>query len=103
MQRVFTGLGKPLRVDAEKVDAENWRARRGTAVAMLQILSHCRTPENFIILSGNLRHSCVYDVRWRHAGTHQRSWQVVSSGMKSEFSGRLLRWLDRRNRRLYLP
>ncbi|WP_051882806.1 isoleucyl-tRNA synthetase [Salinisphaera hydrothermalis] len=98
VQRVFTWFGKPL-----MVDAENWMAHRGAAVAMLQILSHRRTPENFTILSGDVHYSFVYEVRLRHVRTHQRIWQIVSSGIKNEFPARLLRWFDRLNRWLYSP
>lgn len=98
VQRVFTWLGKPL-----MVDAENWMAHRGAAIAMLQILRHRRTPQNFTILSGDVHYSFVYEVRLRHVRTHQRIWQIVSSGIKNEFPARLLRWFDRLNRWLYSP
>ncbi|HET7313974.1 alkaline phosphatase family protein [Salinisphaera sp.] len=98
MQRVFTWFGKPL-----MVDAENWMAHRGAAVAMLQILSHRKTPENFTILSGDVHYSFVYDVTLRHVRTRQKIWQIVSSGVKNEFPARLLRWFDRLNRWLYSP
>ncbi|WP_423823983.1 alkaline phosphatase family protein [Salinisphaera sp. SPP-AMP-43] len=98
VQRVFTWFGKPL-----MVDAENWMAHRGAAVAMLQILSHRRTPENFTILSGDVHYSFVYDVRLRFARTRQQIWQVVSSGVKNEFPASLLLWFDRLNRWLYSP
>ncbi len=98
IQRIFTFFGKPL-----MVDAENWMAHRGAAVAMLQILSHRRTPENFTILSGDVHYSFVYDVVLRHMPTRQRIWQIVSSGVKNEFPATLLAWFDRLNRWLYAP
>lgn len=98
VQRVFTWFGKPL-----MVDAENWMAHRGAAIAMLQILSHRKTPENFTILSGDVHYSFVYDVQLRRVRTRQQIWQIVSSGVKNEFPARLLRWFDRLNRWLYSP
>ncbi|RJS95067.1 alkaline phosphatase family protein [Salinisphaera sp. Q1T1-3] len=98
VQRIFTFFGKPL-----MVDAENWMAHRGAAVAMLQILSHRHTPENFTILSGDVHYSFVYDVTLRKVATRQRIWQIVSSGVKNEFPQRLLSWFDRLNRWLYSP
>ena len=98
VQKIFTFFGKPL-----MVDAENWMAHRGAAVAMLQILSHRRTPENFTILSGDVHYSFVYDVVLRHRPEAQRIWQIVSSGVKNEFPERLLTWFDRLNRWLYAP
>lgn len=98
VQRVFTWFGKPL-----MVDAENWMAHRGAAVAMLQILSHRKTPENFTVLSGDVHYSFVYDVGLRHVRTQHRIWQIVSSGVKNEFPAKLLRWFDRLNRWLYSP
>lgn len=98
VQRIFTFFGMPL-----MVDAENWMAHRGAAVAVLQILSHRRTPENFTILSGDVHYSFVYDVALRYVPTRQRIWQIVSSGVKNEFPEKLLRWFDRINRWLYSP
>lgn len=98
IQRVFTLLGKPL-----IVDAENWMAHRGSASVMLNIFGHSRTPENFVILSGDVHYSFVYDVRLRFRPDRPRIWQITSSGIKNEFPHTLLEWLDRMNRWLYAP
>ncbi|MGO1461780.1 MAG: alkaline phosphatase D family protein [Marinobacter sp.] len=98
IQSVFTFLGKPL-----VVDAENWMAHRGAANVLLNVFRHSRTPENFVILSGDVHYSFAYDVRLRHRPNHPRIWQITSSGIKNEFPHMLLEWLDRMNRWLYAP
>lgn len=98
LQRIFTFFGKPL-----VVDAENWMAHRGTASVLLNIFGHSRTPETFIILSGDVHYSFAYDVRLRHKADSPRIWQITSSGIKNEFPHRLLEILDRLNRWLYAP
>jgi hypothetical protein len=98
IQSVFSFFGKPL-----VVDAENWMAHRGAASVLLNIFSHSRTPENFVILSGDVHYSFVYDVRFRRRPQHPRIWQITSSGIKNEFPHNLMEWLDRINRWLYAP
>ena len=98
IQKVFTFFGKPL-----VVDAENWMAHRGAASVLLNIFRHSRTPENFVILSGDVHYSFAYDVRLRHRPDRPRIWQITSSGIKNEFPHTLLEWLDRMNRWLYAP
>lgn len=98
IQRVFTFFGKPL-----LVDAENWMAHRGTANVLLNILRHSRTPETFVILSGDVHYSFAYDVHLRHKRHGPNIWQITSSGIKNEFPKSLLEWLDRLNRWLYAP
>lgn len=98
IQRVFTFFGRPL-----IVDAENWMAHSGTAHALFQIFRHAGTPQNFIILSGDVHYSFVYDVRLRNRPESPRIWQITSSGIKNEFPEKLLEWLDRLNRWLYAP
>ena len=98
IQSVFTFFGKPL-----VVDAENWMAHRGGANVLLNIFGHSRTPETFVILSGDVHYSFVYDVRLRHRPERPRIWQITSSGIKNEFPHTLLEWLDRVNRWLYAP
>lgn len=98
IQRVFTFFGYPL-----LVDAENWMAHRGTANVLLNIFGHSGTPENFVILSGDVHYSFAYDVRLRHKANSPRIWQITSSGIKSQFPEYLLEWLDRLNRWLYAP
>jgi hypothetical protein len=98
IQKLFTFFGKPL-----IVDAENWMAHRGAANVLLNIFGHSRTPENFVILSGDVHYSFAYDVRLRHRPERPRIWQITSSGIKNEFPHTLLEWLDRINRWLYAP
>ena len=96
IQAVFTWFGQPL-----MVDAENWMAHRGAASVLLNIFRHSRTPANFVLLSGDVHYSFVYDVRLRHRPDAPRIWQITSSGLKNQFPGALLDWLDRINRWLY--
>ena len=98
LQRVFTWFGNPL-----MVDAENWMAHKGSAQAMLNIFRHRETPRNFVVLSGDVHYSFVYDVelRGRHSGP--TIWQITSSGLRNAFPEGLLDKLDRLNRWLYSP
>ncbi|WP_313395787.1 alkaline phosphatase family protein, partial [Pseudomonas sp.] len=61
VQRVFSWLGYPL-----LVDAENWMAHRGAAQVVLNIFRHSRTPGHYVILSGDVHYSFVYEVLIRH-------------------------------------
>lgn len=97
-QRVFSALGYPL-----LVDAENWMAHRGAAQVVLNILRHSRTPGHYVVLSGDVHYSFVYEVLIRHRQQSPHLWQVTSSGIKNEFPRRLLDVLDRLNRWLYAP
>ena len=96
IQRVFTFFGKAL-----TVDAENWMAHKGTASVMLNIFRNRKTPPNFVILSGDVHYSFVYDItlRFRHNSPHIT--QITSSGIKNEFPDKLLKWFDRLNRLFY--
>ncbi|WP_028239725.1 alkaline phosphatase D family protein [Stutzerimonas azotifigens] len=98
IQRVFTWAGHPL-----LVDAENWMAHRGAARVMLNIFRHSRTPGRYVVLSGDVHYSFVYQVSIRGRDGGPQIWQVTSSGVKNEFPQRLLDWLDRLNRWLYAP
>ncbi|MNO58685.1 PhoD-like phosphatase [compost metagenome] len=98
VQSIFSRLGHPL-----LVDAENWMAHRGAAQVMLNIFTHSRTPGNYVILSGDVHYSFVYEVLIRHRQQGPKIWQITSSGVKNEFPPRLLDWLDRLNRWLYAP
>ncbi|WP_135079625.1 alkaline phosphatase family protein [Terasakiella sp. SH-1] len=98
IQRVFTWLGKPL-----MVDAENWMAHPGTANSILNVFLHSKTPQNFVILSGDVHYSFVYDVELRNRNGGPDIWQVTSSGLKNEFPKKLLNILDIVNRWLYAP
>ncbi|MFP8968047.1 alkaline phosphatase D family protein [Pokkaliibacter sp. CJK22405] len=98
VQRFFTWIGKPL-----LVDAENWMAHPGAANVMLNIFRHSRTPRHFVILSGDVHYSFVYDVHLRFKKQGPMIWQITSSGIKNEFPGKLLDIFDRLNRWLYAP
>lgn len=96
IQKVFTFFGKAL-----TVDAENWMAHKGTANVMLNIFRHYKTPPEFIILSGDVHYSFVYDVRLRFRRNSPHITQFTCSGLKNAFPDGLIKWLDRFNRVLY--
>jgi len=96
IQKVFTFFGKAL-----TVDAENWMAHKGTANVMLNIFRHYKTPPEFIILSGDVHYSFVYDVRLRFRRNSPHITQFTCSGLKNAFPDNLIKWLDRMNRVLY--
>ncbi|MBD8092364.1 alkaline phosphatase family protein [Pseudomonas fluorescens] len=98
VQKVFSWCGYPL-----LVDAENWMAHRGAAQVILNIFRHSRTPGNYVILSGDVHYSFVYEVLIRHRSAGPKIWQITSSGIKNQFPARLLEWFDRLNRWLYSP
>jgi len=98
VQKVFSWCGYPL-----LVDAENWMAHRGAAQVILNIFRHSRTPGNYVVLSGDVHYSFVYEVLIRHRKAGPRIWQITSSGIKNEFPPALLEWFDRLNRWLYSP
>lgn len=98
IQRIFTWFGHPL-----LVDAENWMAHPGSAQAILNIFRHRKTPQHFVVLSGDVHYSFVYDVELRGRVRGPDIWQICSSGVRNEFPPRLLGVLDRLNRWLYSP
>lgn len=98
IQRLFTWFGKPL-----MVDAENWMAHPGTANGILNVFRHRKTPETFIVLSGDVHYSFVYDVEMKGRRGGPQIWQICSSGLKNQFPGKLLAILDWLNRWLFAP
>jgi len=96
VQRVFTYFGQAL-----LVDAENWMAHRGAANIMLNIFRHRKTPGHFMILSGDVHYSFVYDVVLRRSQHQPVITQITCSGLKNEFPKSLLPGFDRLNRWLY--
>ncbi|MFD2167532.1 alkaline phosphatase family protein [Thalassotalea euphylliae] len=96
VQRVFTFFGNPL-----AVDAENWMAHKGTANVMLNIFRNRKTPPQFIILSGDVHYSFVYDVSHRFIRSSSRIVQITCSGIKNKFPERLIHILERCNYYLY--
>ena len=98
IQRVFTWLGRPL-----MVDAENWMAHPGAGHAIQNIFRHPQTPQHFVVLSGDVHYSFVYDVELRGHRRGPDIWQICSSGLRNTFPARLLDTLDVLNRWLYSP
>jgi hypothetical protein len=98
IQRMATLIGKPL-----AVDAENWMAHPGSASTILNIFKHPKTPQHFVILSGDVHYSFVYDIELRFSKHSPKIWQITSSGIKNEFPQPLIGILDRLNRLLYGP
>ncbi|MDU0353137.1 hypothetical protein RS130_03605 [Paraglaciecola aquimarina] len=96
IQRIFTFFGQAL-----TVDAENWMAHKGTASVMLNIFRNRKTPPNFVILSGDVHYSFVYDISLRFRQNSPHITQITSSGIKNEFPEKLLNWFDTLNRVLY--
>ncbi len=96
IQRIFTWFGHAL-----TVDAENWMSHPGAANVILNIFRHKRTPHHFVILSGDVHYSFVYDVHLRGHKESPHIWQITSSGIKNTFPSTLLRVFDRLNRWLF--
>ncbi|WP_232848576.1 alkaline phosphatase D family protein [Bowmanella yangjiangensis] len=96
VQRIFTFFGKAL-----MVDAENWMAHPGAANVILNIFRHHKTPPHFVILSGDVHYSFVYDITLRFRKHSPKILQVTASGIKNCFPAGLLRWFDRINLWLY--
>ncbi|WP_017445961.1 hypothetical protein [Gayadomonas joobiniege] len=90
VQKIFTFFGQAL-----VVDAENWMAHRGTANVLMNIFRHLNTPGHFIILSGDVHYSFVYDVSLRHKQNANKIIQFTCSGFKNEFPARLLKCFDK--------
>ncbi len=98
LQKTMTMLGQPL-----VIDAENWMAHPGSANTLLSILTHPKTPQNFVILSGDVHYSFAYDIKLRHSKSSPDIYQITCSGFKNEFPNVLLRFCDFMDRVLYSP
>lgn len=96
IQRIFTFFGQAL-----TVDAENWMAHNGTANVILNVFRHIKTPPQFIILSGDVHYSFVYDVTLKFRRNSPRIVQFTCSGIKNGFPKKLLAVFDTLNRLLY--
>lgn len=96
IQRTATLLGGSL-----LVDAENWMAHPGTANTLLSIFQHRKTPEQFVILSGDVHYSFAYDIRIRFRKGGPKIYQITCSGIKNQFPEKLLPILDKLNGWLY--
>jgi hypothetical protein len=60
-----------------------------------------KTPQQFVILSGDVHYSFAYDIRilFRHTSPH--IYQITCSGIKNHFPERLLPCFDKLNGWLY--
>jgi len=96
IQRMFTFFGQAL-----MVDAENWMAHPGAANVILNIFMHPKTPQRFVILSGDVHYSFAYDVDIRFRKDSPQIWQITSSGLKNEFPPRLIQLFGALDRWLY--
>ncbi|THB75003.1 MAG: alkaline phosphatase family protein [Desulfobacteraceae bacterium] len=98
IQRFFTMFGYSL-----AVDAENWMGHRKSAYALLEIFKNARTASHNVIISGDVHYSFAYDVELRFSKNCPGIWQITSSGIKNEFPGSILTWLDTVNQIMYSP
>ncbi|MGI2259946.1 alkaline phosphatase family protein [Shewanella sp. GXUN23E] len=96
VQRTATFLGASL-----MVDAENWMAHPGAAGSLLSIFTHRKTPQEFVILSGDVHYSFAYDVSVRFRSQSPNIYQITASGFKNQFPEKLLPWFDKFNGWLY--
>jgi len=96
MQRTATMLGGSL-----LIDAENWMAHPGTANTLLSIFQHRKTPEQFVILSGDVHYSFSYDIHIRFKKGGPQIYQITCSGIKNQFPEKLLPVFDKLNGWLY--
>ncbi|WP_298776669.1 alkaline phosphatase D family protein [uncultured Shewanella sp.] len=96
VQRMATLCGGSL-----LVDAENWMAHPGTANSLLSIFQHKKTPEQFIILSGDVHYSFSYDIHLRFRTGGPDIYQITCSGIKNQFPDKLLNGFDKLNGWLY--
>ncbi|WP_259483836.1 alkaline phosphatase D family protein [Shewanella baltica] len=96
IQRTATLMGASL-----LVDAENWMAHPGAANALLSIFMHRKTPEEFVILSGDVHYSFSYDISIRFRRSSPNIYQITCSGIKNHFPDKLLPIFDKLNGWLY--
>ncbi|MDT3296618.1 alkaline phosphatase D family protein [Shewanella sp. SP2S2-6] len=92
VQRTATLMGASL-----LVDAENWMAHPGAANALLSIFMHRKTPEEFVILSGDVHYSFSYDISIRFRRSSPNIYQITCSGIKNHFPEKLLPIFDKLN------
>ncbi|PKG74419.1 metallophosphatase binding domain protein [Shewanella sp. GutCb] len=96
IQKMATWCGASL-----LVDAENWMAHPGTANTLLSIFQHRKTPEQFVILSGDVHYSFSYDISIRFRDAGPAIYQITCSGIKNQFPEKLLPYFDKFNGWLY--
>jgi hypothetical protein len=96
IQRVFTFFGHEL-----TVDAENWMAHPGSAKKLLRIFRRIDTPDEIIVLSGDVHYSFCFSAKQRFRENATTIWQLTSSGFKNEFPLPLIKTFDLLERMLY--
>jgi hypothetical protein len=98
LQQVMTWLRLLL-----MVDVENWMSHKGAASVLLSIFRHRKTPQQFIILSGDVDYSFVYDISLRFRKPAPQIYQITCSGLKNQFPTSLLKVCEFLDRVLYSP
>ncbi|WP_199608781.1 alkaline phosphatase D family protein [Flocculibacter collagenilyticus] len=96
IQKVFAMVGKEL-----LVDVENWMAHPGTAKKILSMMLNTKSPDEIIVLSGDVHYSFCFSANERLKKDNGKIWQLTASGIKNEFPAGLLKVLDKLNRFLY--
>ena len=98
IQAAFNMCGQPL-----MVDVENWMAHEGSAKKLLDTFRRTDTPNETLILSGDVHYSFCFSVQKRFGDHPNRIWQLTASGIKNEFPRKLINVLDKLDSILYSP
>lgn len=98
IQAMFNICGQPL-----MVDVENWMAHEGSAKKLLDTFRRTDTPNETLILSGDVHYSFCFSVQKRFGDHPNRIWQLTASGIKNEFPRKLINVLDKLDSILYGP
>jgi hypothetical protein len=98
IQAMFNICGQPL-----MVDVENWMAHEGSAKKLLDTFRRTDTPNETLILSGDVHYSFCFSVQKRFGDRPNRIWQLTASGIKNEFPRKLINILDKLASILYGP
>lgn len=98
IQAMFNICGQPL-----MVDVENWMAHEGSAKKLLDTFRRTDTPNETLILSGDVHYSFCFSVQKRFGDHPNRIWQLTASGIKNEFPRKLINILDKLDSILYGP
>ncbi|KTF18956.1 alkaline phosphatase D family protein [Pseudoalteromonas sp. 10-33] len=98
IQAAFNICGQPL-----MVDVENWMAHEGSAKKLLDTFRRTDTPNETLILSGDVHYSFCFSVQKRFGDHPNRIWQLTASGIKNEFPRKLINILDKLDSILYGP
>ena len=68
---------------------------------LLQIFSRIDTPDEIVVLSGDVHYSFCFKIKQRFKGNATEIWQLTSSGFKNEFPQGLINIFDKLERALY--